>query len=186
MSAPERVFYGLHFLEQEDGALAPISFGAVTETGARTYAVNADLDEYRVSHHEWLGEHVWPLLPTVPCETGCRCMQGGRGHLDREHPHVRPLAQFARTIDAFLREAGPGELWADYAAHKHVALTQLYGPMAQLPPHIPMFTHDIQQEAARLGLTEALPAPGPENEHHARTDAFNAINRWIFLKDHAS
>lgn len=177
-----RVFYDFEFLE--DGhTIQPISFGAVTDTGSRLYVVNADLDEHRVARHEWLGEHVWPFLPTIPCKPGCRCAQRGRGHLDREHPDVRPLPQFARTIDAFMAAAGPAELWADYAAYDHVTLSQLYGPMTALPPYMPRFTHDIQQEAARLGLRDTeLPQTGPEGEHHALHDAVNVYDRWRTLK----
>lgn len=178
----DRVFYDFEFLE--DGHLIdPISFGAITQSGARLYVINADLDEQRVANHEFLGEHIWPYLPTVPCKTGCRCMQHGRGHLDRDHPDVRPLSQFRRTIDAFMVAAGPAELWADYAAYDHVTLSQLYGPMVMLPPYMPRFTHDIQQEAARLGVAEAeLPQPAPDGEHHALHDAVLVYNRWRFLK----
>lgn len=183
MTTPsDRVFYDFEFLE--DGhVIEPISFGATTDTGARLYVINGDLDEHRVALHPFLGEHVWPFLPTTPCPRGCRCAQRGRGHLDRDHPDVRPLPQFRRTVDAFMLAAGPGELWADHAAYDHVCLAQLYGPMNQLPDHMPRFTHDIQQEAARLGLTDTdLPQPAPDGEHHALHDAVNVYNRWRYLK----
>lgn len=184
MTAPahDRVFYDFEFLE--DGHLIdPISFGATTQGGASLYVVNGDLDEHRVATHPYLKEHVWPHLPVRPCKPGCRCMQAGLGHLDREHPDVRPLGQFRRTIDAFMAAAGPAELWADYGAYDHVALCQLYGPMAALPPYMPRFTHDIQQEASRLGVTETeLPQSAPDGAHHALHDAFLVYSRWRFLK----
>lgn len=178
----DRVFYDFEFLE--DGTrIQPISFGALTQSGDRLYVINADLDEYRVASHEWLGEHVWPSLPTTPCKPGCRCAQKGRGHLDRDHPDVRPLPQFRRTVDAFMAGAGPAELWADHAAYDHVALSQLYGSMTMLPPYMPRFTHDIQQEAARLAVPETeLPQHGPEGAHHALHDALLVYRRWSFLK----
>jgi len=178
----DRVFYDFEFLEDGE-RIGPVSFGGITQHGDTLYVVNADLDERAVATHDWLGEHVWPFLPTVECKTGCRCMQNGRGHLDRDHPDVRPLSQFRRTVDAFMLKAGPAELWADYGAYDHVALSQLYGSMILLPPYMPRFTHDIQQEAARLGFTDAeLPQPGPEGEHHALNDARLVRARWHFLK----
>ncbi|MFF9265877.1 hypothetical protein [Streptomyces longwoodensis] len=182
----ETVFYDFEFLE--DGhTIEPVSFGAITSGGSRLYLVNADLDERAVANHEFLGEHVWPFLPVRPCQPGCRCAQRGRGHLDRNHPDARPLAQFRRTIDAFMQAAGPAELWADHAAYDHVCLAQGYGPMANLPAYMPRFTHDIQQEAARLGIRDdELPQPGPEGEHHALHDAVLVYRRHQFLKGTAS
>jgi hypothetical protein len=77
------------------------------------------------------------------------------------------------------------ELWANYGAYDHVALAQLFGPMIDLPEGMPMFTRDIQQEAARLGLKDSdLPQQG-EGLHNALSDARH--NRVVrrFLAEHA-
>lgn len=180
-----RVFYDFEFYE--DGhVIDPISFGGITDGGERVYVVNGDMDESRVARHEWLGDNVWPWLPTRPCKRGCRCMQGGRGHLDQDHPDVRPLSQFRRVVDQLLKTAatmGELELWADYSAYDHVALAQLYGPMTALPPYVPRFTHDIQQEARRLGVPDAdLPTVYLGSDHHALNDAADVRVRYEFLR----
>jgi len=68
------------------------------------------------------------------------------------------------------------ELWGWYPAYDHVALSQLWGPMVKRPPHIPMQTFDVYQEAVRLGDPDLStgkigipPWTGPE--HHALADA---------------
>ncbi|WP_049566949.1 3'-5' exoribonuclease domain-containing protein [Streptomyces sp. SBT349] len=169
--------YDLEFLE--DGrTIGLISIGMVADDGRELYAVSAEFDQAAVRRHPWLREHVWPQLPIAKNPPGVR----GMDQLDLDHPDVRPRAQIARAVAAFIQAAGPDvELWANYGAYDHVALAQLWGPMIALPEGVPMFTHDIQQEARRLGLSwDDLPKQ-QGGEHNALADARHnqAVRRWL-------
>lgn len=174
--------YDLEFLE--DGrTIELISIGMIADDGRELYAVNADMDEHRVKAHPWLAENVWPSLPQVarPKGVNCRCITGHLGHLDLNHPDVRPREQIARMVAEFIQRTMNVELWANYGAYDHVALAQLWGRMADLPEGVPMFTNDIQQERARLGLHwDELPKQ-ESGEHNALADARHnqVVRRWL-------
>jgi hypothetical protein len=182
-----RYFYDTEF--HEDGrTIDLVSIGIVAEDGREFYGVSADFDQGRLLRHDWLRQNVWPHLPTRHCQPGRRCIRcggngGGNGHLDTDHPAVRPRAQLARAVSDFLlaSDGGRVELWADYGAYDHVALCQLWGTMMNLPKGLPMFTCDIQQEAARRGLSwQDLPQQ-VSGEHNALADARHTKRRWEFL-----
>lgn len=168
--------YDLEFLE--DGrTIELISIGMVCDDGREYYAVNRDMPVRRIRKHQWLMENVVPHLP--------------KGHGDqRIHMPKRWLFHYAdhrvkhrSTIAAaFIQAAGSDvELWANYGAYDHVALAQLWGPMIALPDGVPMFTHDIQQEARRLGFGwDALPKQ-ESGEHNALADARHnqTVRRWL-------
>lgn len=108
-------------------------------------------------------------------EYACTCMNG---KLDRDHPDVRPMGQIRRLVSDFLLESHPEgpdlhrdniKMWAWYGAYDHVRLAQCWGPMIDLPPHVPMLTHDLKSEALRLGNPK-LPAQ-QGTEHNALADA---------------
>ncbi|WP_055477631.1 3'-5' exoribonuclease [Sphaerimonospora mesophila] len=163
-----KIYYDTEFLEDGE-TIELISIGMVAEDGRELYAVNADMPFRRVIRHDWLRENVVPSLPVAPCLPGHRCSSHGGGHLDTDHPDVRPRAQIARMVEAFILASPEPELWAYYAAYDHVALCQLWGRMVDLPDGVPMFTHDIKQEAARLG-NPPLPEQA-SGEHNALADA---------------
>lgn len=168
------IVYDFEFLE--DGLrVDPISLGAVTSDGRTLYAVFADLPEADVARHPWLSKHVWPHLPTAPCPSGHRCLTRGRGHLDRDHYDVRSTAQIARLWSHFVADTPNPRLWADHAAYDHVTQAQLFGRMSDYPPHIPKFTHEIQQEVARRGHP-ALPEMDRGTAHHALNDARHGLS----------
>lgn len=174
--------YDLEFLE-DSRTIELISIGMVSDDGRELYAVNADMDEHRVKAQPWLAENVWPSLPHVkrPKGVNCRCITGHLGHLDLNHPDVRPKAQIARMVAAFIQATPDVELWANYGAYDHVALAQLWGRMIDLPEGVPMFTNDIQQERARLGLRwDELPKQ-LDGEHNALADARHnqTVRRWL-------
>lgn len=160
-----RIFYDTEFVD--DGTrIHLISIGMVRDDGREIYAINAEMDTAAVHDSAWLMKHVWPSLPKKP-HKNCRCI---REHLDLDHPAYRPYAQIGRMVSDFIQDTPHPELWAWYAAYDHVALAQLFGPMTRLPTHIPMWTNDLKQEAARLGNP-----PVPEMErgtaHNALADA---------------
>lgn len=165
---PTRYYHDHEFLE--DGhTIDLISTGIVCEDGRTYYAVSAEVDMQAVAAHDFLPGNVVPYLPTYYDR------RKGYRKLDLTHPDVKPRAQIAEEVRAFLLGDGRGssrserELWAWYAAYDHVTLCQLWGPMSRLPEGIPMFTRDIKSEAVRLG-DPPMPAQDAK-EHHALADA---------------
>jgi hypothetical protein len=123
----------------EDGrTIDLVSIALVAEDGRELYAVSSKFSQAKLLANPWLAENVWPSLPTVKHGKGvtCRCINGNKyGHLDLDHPDVRPRAQIARMVRDFVLGTDPDmlphvELWADYSAYDHVALAQLYGRMS--------------------------------------------------------
>ncbi len=165
------IVYDFEFLEDGQRIL-PISLGAVAEDGRHLYAVFAEApqDQLLSQPDSFVRDYVWPHLPTVPCPRGHRCISRGKGHLDRDHPDVRPAATIARLWSQFVLDTPARQLWADHAAYDHVAQAQLFGTMQQLPAHVPMFTREIQQEYERLG-SPLVPVRDLATEHHALHDA---------------
>ena len=170
--------YDLEFLE--DGrTIMPISIGIVAEDGREYYAVNGSISTRRVEKHPWLMENVVPHLPQPH---GDRLLTMPKGWLfDYAHPLVKTRRRIAAEVRDFLTAAPDVELWANYGAYDHVALCQLWGSMVDLPSGIPMFTRDIQQEAARLGVGwDELPKQ-QGGEHNALADARHnqTVRRWL-------
>lgn len=195
----DHIAYDWEFID--DGrTIEPVSIGMKRRSdGATLYAVSRQFDEAKLFSNPWMVSNVWPHLPTVTCEQkhgGRRfaCFTDGQGHLDRDHPDVRPLKQIARMAQQFITEAENPLLWAYYAAYDHVTLAQLWGPMIDLPKGVPMHTMDIKQEMVRLGVESKdmpkrpgqLIRPGEKNppvqvtaEHDALADA---IHNMVMLE----
>lgn len=83
--------------------------------------------------------------------------------------------------DPEMDNTGEVELWANYGAYDHVGLMQLWGPMIKRPPHLPMFTHDLQHLAYDLGISEELFPKQEAAEHDALADARHNQLIWSFL-----
>lgn len=177
--------YDLEFLE--DGrSIDLISIGIVAADGREFYAVNADATREgtwwrpglarRIRKHTWLMANVVPSLPKPHGDWNLHMPR--KWLFDYTNPRVLERDVIAESVRKFLLAAGPPELWADYGAYDHVALCQLWGPMIALPDGIPMFTRDIQQEAARLGVPwDALPQQ-EAGHHNALADArHNRVKR---------
>jgi hypothetical protein len=160
-----KVYYDTEFIE--DGrTIDLVSIGMIAEDGRELYAVSAEFDQAAMRRNDWLMSNVWPHLPIAKNPPG----QRGIDRLDLDHPDVRSRTQIARMVTAFI-QATPGvELWAWYGAYDHVALAQLFGRMIDLPDGVPMWTNDLRQEYARLGLPEDEPAQ-PDGLHNALADA---------------
>ncbi|MBG0818310.1 3'-5' exoribonuclease domain-containing protein [Planomonospora sp. ID82291] len=157
-----RIYYDTEF-HDTGSSIDTISIGLVA--GEREYyAVSADFDQKRVYGHEWLRANVMPHLPLASGPAAPDAW------LDLNHPHVKPRAQIAEEVYAFIAAAPEPELWAYYSAFDHVALAWLAGrPMVQLPRGVPWRTNDLEQEAARLGNPK-LPVQ-EAGEHYALADA---------------
>ncbi|MFF5615362.1 hypothetical protein ACFY7B_20815 [Streptomyces albidoflavus] len=171
--------YDLEFLE--DGrTIELISIGMVADGGREYYAVNRDMPVRKIRKHQWLMENV---VPSLPKGAGDRRNHVPKSWLfDYADPAVKRRDRIADDVMDFIRAAGPDvELWANYGAYDHVALAQLWGPMIALPEGVPMFTHDIQQEARRQGLSwDDLPQQ-ETGEHNALADARHngTVRRWL-------
>lgn len=171
--------YDLEFLE--DGrTIELISIGMVCDDGREYYAVNRDMPVRRIRKHPWLMENVVPHLPKGHADQRIHMPKRWLFHYaDHRVKHRKTIAS---EVAEFIRAAGPDvELWANYGAYDHVALAQLWGPMIALPPGVPMFTNDIQQEARRLGIAwDALPQQ-ESGEHNALADARHnqTVRRWL-------
>jgi len=143
-----KYFYDTEF--HDDGkTIDLISIGIVANDGREYYAVNQDADWARVMEHEWLPENVVAQLPT-PGEW-------------------KPKAQIKREVTEFLLAAGQPELWAWFAAYDHVVLSQLFGRMLDLPPGVPMYTHDLRAYLDYVKV-KGIPAQVSGN-HDALEDA---------------
>lgn len=171
--------YDLEFLE--DGrTIELISIGMVCDDGRQYYAVNRDMPKRKIRKHKWLMENVVPHLPQG---RGDRRNHVPKSWLfDYADPVVKRRERIADDVMDFIRAAGPDvELWANYGAYDHVCLAQLWGSMQGLPVGVPMFTHDIQQEARRLGFSwDELPKQD-SGEHNALADARHnqTVRRWL-------
>lgn len=130
-----------------------LSIGITCEDGREYYAENGEADMSKAN--PWVKENVLPHL------------RGGG---------IRRW-RIAHEIVSFIGTDTP-EFWADYGAYDWVALCQLFGAMIDLPRGWPMFCRDIQQEAARLGVTEF---PMSEDEHNALNGARACRHRFVYL-----
>jgi len=178
-----KYFYDTEFLE--DGrTIDLISIGIVAEDGREYYAVSDKVThgklEKRVRKHEWLMANVVPSLPQPHGDWNLHMPE--RWLFNYHAPEVKPRAQIAAEVEAFLLAADQPELWADYGAYDHVVLCQLWGPMVVLPDGLPMFTCDIQQEARRLGVAWDVLPKQAEGNHNALADARHNRVKFDFLR----
>jgi hypothetical protein len=184
MGRMTRIWYDTEFLE-DGSTIDLISIGMVAEDGREYYAVNRDMPVRRIKRHPWLMANVVPHLPKGSGDM--RNSMGKRSLFHYGDPVVKRRQTIAEEVRAFIVASGPPvELWADYAAYDHVVLAQLFGPMIDLPDGIPMFTCDIQQEAARLVDSRVWAFDGnpPVQEggnHNALADARHtrALHGWL-------
>ena len=179
------IHYDLEFLE--DGrTIELISIGMVCDDGREYYAVNRDMPVRRIRKHKWLMENAVPHLPKGHGDQRIHMPKRWLFHYADER--VKPRKVIADEVAKFIQSTGDPtagamdvELWANYGAYDHVCLAQLWGRMIDLPAGIPMFTHDIQQEARRLGIPwNALPKQ-EAGEHNALADARHnqTVRRWL-------
>lgn len=161
-----KYFYDTEF--NEDGTTIDlISIAIVAEDGREYYACSREFNRKRAEANQFVADNVLPLLP--PRDTNLSEMSPA----DREASKAwKWRAQIKSELIEFcdIEKYGPIELWAVYSAYDHVALTQLFGTITQLPPGWPMWTNDLKT-LALLCHNPAL--PDQQNEHDALADA-----RW--------
>lgn len=184
-----KVFYDCEFID--DGTtIELISIGMVAEDGEELYLVNRDVSLERIYSHPWLRENVWPSLPGR--------WWPGNGDVDsflawdRDAVEVVPRANIREAVSSFIKAksyATDVELWAWYGAYDHVCLAQLWGPMSELPSHVPMWTNDLRQIVQRLeklnGKRLMFELPKQQNGlHNALADARHLNRRYQWLEAH--
>jgi len=184
--SPMRIHYDCEF--RENGRVIDlISIGLVRDDGTSYYAVSSEFDLLGLARDPWLSEYVWPQLPKVGgdqrmyalASVPLRARWSRREYLHRYHtmravfdwesPLVKDRAAIRNGVLEFVRATPSPELWSWYGAYDHVALAQLWGRMVDLPPGVPMFTHELQQRADALGWS--VPDQPRHGQHHALTDA---------------
>ncbi|AVH60025.1 MULTISPECIES: 3'-5' exoribonuclease domain-containing protein [Streptomyces] len=173
------LYYDLEFLEN-GRTIELISIGMVCDDGREYYAVNRDMPVRRIRKHKWLMENVVPGLPKGHGDQRIHMPKRWLFHY-ADH-RVKPRKVIADEVMNFIRAAGSDvELWANYGAYDHVCLAQLWGRMIDLPEGVPMFTRDIQQERARLGLAWNDLPQQETGEHNALADARHnqTVRRWL-------
>ncbi len=145
----------------------------VREDGETLYLINADVSISQIARHPWLALNVWPTLPLAnPNEN---ILTWDETHED--YPRVVGLDTLAAKVLEFVGDEP--ELWAYYGAYDHVVLAHMFGPMADLPPNMPMYTNDVVQEWNRQGRPQ-LP-PQLSVQHHALEDALWVKEAHEFL-----
>lgn len=158
----------------------PISVGLACEAG-EYYAVNMDCYWPAVARNEWLCENVVPRLPLLG-EVERTAADGSlyRFRVDMRHQAVKLRRQIAAEVRDFMLAVPGPVLWADFGAHGHVALSQLWGTFADHPQGVPMFTCELRQEWDRLGRPEMPTLAGAA--HHALDDAREVLHRLRWLR----
>lgn len=184
-----RIFYDTEFLEW--GPAHPIdliSIGMVREDGAEYYAISGEFDIEAVLEHDWLRANVWPYLPQIESANGGLFYRRDEAKaapvwLDEDHPDVKPRAQLAAEVAAFVLAEPNPQLWAYYGAYDHVALCQLFGRMVDLPDGFPMWTADLKQRMRDLGVGRDELPEQDAREHHALSDARWVRDTMVYLDD---
>jgi hypothetical protein len=166
-----RIFYDCEFLEWtndlrqeclrlEDGkTIDLISIGMSAEARDEYYAVNSDMPIERIESHGWLMKNVVPHIPGQLQERSFDDNRNlnGRFTLDPTDAIVKPHWVIANKVRDFILGQPDPQLWTWYGAYDHVALCQLWGPMASLPKGIPMGNPTVPEQSA--------------GEHNALSDA---------------
>lgn len=181
------VTYDWEFLERgPELPIIPISLGMVRSDGAELYLISEEAPLSAIARHPWLQMNVVPHLPMKMELDHTPNYTGGIIEWDPEHPDYSSRASLD-AMRAQVREfldVDPErlELWGYYAAYDHVLLAQLFGTMVDLPYGIPMYTHDIMQEARRQGGVP-LPPMSTVGVHHALHDARWTMEAYKWLHE---
>ncbi len=159
-----RYFYDTEF--HEDGrTIDLISIGIVAEDGREFYAVSYDADYTRIVKHPWLMDNVMNSIEHNVIKT----FGGDSVDLLITDEHAMTRRAIREELIKFIGNDFNAELWAYYADYDHVALSQLFGTMLNLPSHFPMYTLDIKQHWVYKGKPQ-MPRQA-DGEHNALDDA---------------
>lgn len=145
-----KYFYDTEFVD--DGhTIDLISIGIVADDGREYYAHLDSYDQRKAEAHPFVSKEVLPYLGDMP---------------------TKPRAQVAQEIAEFIKPDEQNELWGFFPAFDHCALAQLFGPMDDLPRHIPMRTNCVAQMADIVNaIALYIEKPDNDNAHDALADA---------------
>lgn len=181
-----RIWYDTEFIDTGTH-IELLSIGMVREDGKTYYAVVQDLN-LMLKAYNWTSNGEYWLRNNVMNSLPVKVQPKDRVYpliWDMDHPDVgaiRIRSNIGREIRKFCTEKGTPELWAWYAAYDHVALSQLFGRMLDLPEDMPMYTMDLKQEHRRLGEPKLPHQYG--GEHNALADAqWNKVV-WQYLMEY--
>jgi hypothetical protein len=190
-----RIVYDTEFVD--DGlSIAPISIAMRRARDSEAcYAIVDSLETIaRAAENPWMVEHVLKWLPVDVAWSDLGGALGAKVAWNEDHPdyrYVMPLNDVAEMVEDFVLRYPDPQLWGYYADYDHVLYAQLFGPMAELPDGMPMYTLDVQQEAVMRGLDAKLPLlpaeivdrdyDGTRREHDARYDAHEEEFRLEWL-----
>jgi len=152
-----RYFLDTEFIEDGKG-IDLISIALVSEQGNSFYACNTECNLSKAN--QWVRDNVLPHLPPA----------SDRAWMSRQ-----------QIVEAILQFVGPEppEFWGYFADYDWVVFCQLFGTMADLPKHFPMYCRDIAQLADFLGNPELPQLAGIE--HRALDDALDIKAKYEFL-----
>jgi hypothetical protein len=171
-----RYTYDTEFIDDGE-RIELLSIGIVAEDGREYYAVTSDPKVIDRAWRTLSGGEYWlrkNVLNSFPIKQGPITFTQNNWAPNDSHPDWdkrRTREEMAREVTTFLRYETDIELWAWYAAYDHVAFSQLFGKMIDLPLGFPMYTNDIKQEHRRLGYPR-IPEQA-QGAHNALEDA-----RW--------
>lgn len=169
-----RYFYDWEFQEQQDPktgltTIFPISLGIVADDGRWLYLVNNSYFAWEqqglVKTSDWVKENVLEQISDSD-----RAIYGV--NFKRFGMHIENFISYAGRIKDRIQV----ELWGYYADYDHIALSQCFGSMMNLPDSIPMFTHDVKQILGEKAVSFI-----PDQEHHALSDAHWNKKVWELL-----
>jgi hypothetical protein len=150
-----KIWYDTEFIDTGK-EIELLSIGMIREDGKTYYAVVQDLNLmheawFTVSGGDyWLRKNVMNSLPVeYSSDDTIWPINWNMNHPDIDA--VKPREVIAKELKKFCLEKGTPEFWAWYAAYDHVALSQIFGRMLDLPEGMPMWTNDLRQELHRLG-----------------------------------
>lgn len=186
-------FYDTEFLDDGE-RIHLISIGIISEYGDTYYAVNCDMPIHQINGHEFLMNHVVPHLPiNYNYEFNSENINEVNENfkLDESDSCVKPKESIRDEVFHFIRpeddESGDKvDLYAWYSAYDHVVLAQLWGPMMNLPRHIPMYTRDLKcisdlRPKFELPTSEDIADKYDLRVHHALDDAKIDLVRAQYL-----
>jgi hypothetical protein len=188
-----KIFYDTEYID-DGNTIELVSIGMVADNDDSLYLINGELGIDRLYEHAWLRENVLPHLPITVHNFTLEYSDGTtRDHWlewNESHPDYAKVynrSTIAGLVSSFIRSHrtnGIAELWAWYGAYDHVALAQLFGPMVNLPYHIPKWTNDLRQSVMRMeqmgGREIDLPNQKAD-EHNALADAKHLKYRYDWL-----
>jgi hypothetical protein len=149
-----RFFFDTEFAERPC-TIDLISIGIVAEDGRTFYAESSETD--------WSQANMWVQMNVRPHLTG----------------PLMTRAEIAAGILDFVGDDPDPQFWAYFGAYDWVVFCWLFGTMAKLPPHFPMFVRDLKQLALDVG-NPRLPSQ-TSAAHNALADALWNVEVYAFL-----